>query len=100
MAFLLKENGGMGMSCYLPPALNVPGEIVQNGLPALTLLLDGMRRFSVEGLTYGDATGSRRKLDPQRAFTERTFNQLVRHDLRVGPGKVKTHAAVFGFHAG
>jgi hypothetical protein len=42
---------------------NVPGEIVENGLPPSLLLLDGMRRFAVKGDADADAFGARGELD-------------------------------------
>src|SRR6266853_3834188 len=45
--------------------LNVLFEVAQNGLPALTLLLDGVRRLRVKCFAYRDAILPSYKLDQQ-----------------------------------
>src|SRR5687768_3041946 len=79
---------------------NVPGKIVQNGLPPLTLLLDRIFCFSVERDAHGCTVSARQKLDRCGTVSERILNQLVRHDPGIRSGKVEPEATVFSLHAG
>jgi len=79
--------------------LNVLFEVVQNGLPALTLLLDGVRRLRVKGFAYRDAILPSYKLDQQYPAAESALDQLMLDDIRIGPSEIKAHAAIPGFHA-
>jgi len=56
--------------CGLVLPHNVPCKIVQNGLPALALLLLRMRRLRIKRDTHGDAVFCRQKLDHAGAVAE------------------------------
>jgi hypothetical protein len=51
------------------------GEIVENGLPPSLLLLDGVRRFAVEGDADEDAFGVRGELDLRHAEASRRLSR-------------------------
>src|SRR5262249_7387914 len=82
-----------------PLRRNVAREVVENGLPAGALLLDGMRRLTIEGYAHPDAIRPRRKLHLRRAVAERIGDELVLDDLRIGSGEIEAHAAVLRLHA-
>src|SRR5688572_27990419 len=65
----------------LPAPLDVPGEPVQDGLPAGPLLLGGVRPLRVEGFPDGDTVARPDELNDQGAVAEGTLDQLVGDDL-------------------
>ena len=80
-------------------AFHVTGEVVQNGLPARTLLLFRVRLLRFEGFPHGDASRPGEKFHPQGAPAKLALDQLMVLDLRIGTRKIEPHAAVLGFHA-
>ena len=77
----------------------MPGEVVQDGLPSLPLLIHRVFGFSIERDAYRDAICAWLELDFTNTVAERIRDQLVGHNLGVGSGEVKPKAAIFGLHA-
>src|SRR5215468_6289385 len=86
------------MRSALPLRLNMASEVVENGLPASALLLDGMSCLTIEGYAHRDTIRPRSKLDLRGAVAERILDQLVVDDLRIGSSEVEAHAAVLCLH--
>jgi len=78
--------------------LNVLLKVVQDGLPATPLLLDGMGWLRVERLPDRDIMMVGQELDDECPPAKFALDPLMLDDPRVRSGKIKTHAAVFGFH--
>src|SRR5687768_3904192 len=94
--------GSRGMGVAAASArlrLDVVREAVEDRLPAVTLLLDRMRRLGVESLAHEDAVCGGDELDPHRAIAERRLDHLVLDDAGVGAREIEAHAAVARFHA-
>src|SRR4051812_42455910 len=72
---------------------------VENGLPALPLLLNGVGLLRVERLSNHDTPVVANELNDCYTATEGHLNQLVGNDLGVSPGEVETKTAVLGLHA-
>src|SRR3954451_17818283 len=85
--------------CGLVVQHNMPGKIVQYGLPALPLLFLRMCRLRIERDTHHDSVRCRQELDDSDAVAEGILNQLVRHDFGVRSGEIEAKATVLGFHA-
>src|SRR5918996_384486 len=69
---------------------NVPGEVVQDRLPALTLELGRVLRLRVERLRYADAARLRLEFDRDlAAVAHAVLDQLARHDPGVGTFEVE-----------
>lgn len=75
------------------------GEVVQDGLPPLTLLFLGVYGFSIERDAHHDTVCAGNELNDTTTVSERILNQLTGYDPGVCSGEVKTEAAIFGFHA-
>ena len=90
---------GVEAEFSLPHGLNMPCKILENCLPSSSLHLDRVSLFRIEGKADRHAILCRYKFDLCGAITEGVINQLVIDDLCIGSGEIKTHAAVFGFHA-
>lgn len=75
-------------------------EVVEDGLPALLLLFDGMRLLGIEGHAHINASRSFGKFDLRRALAEGILDQLVCFDFGVGSGEIEAETAVFRLHAG
>src|SRR5262245_21923988 len=82
-----------------PVRLNMAREIVENGLPTASLLLDGMGLLAIEGHLDFDTIWAGSERDPGRAIAEGIFDQLVCDELRIGSSEIEAHAAIFRFHA-
>ena len=61
-------------SNHSPARFNAPGEVISNGLPALSLLRFGMGRLRIASCHYLDTFGGLHKLNDARAVAERVFN--------------------------
>src|SRR5262249_27545883 len=82
-----------------PLRFNMARKVIENGLPAVALLLDRMRCFTVEGDPDLDTTRGLAKFDLGCAITKAILNQLVLDQFGVGTCKIKAHAAILCLHA-
>ena len=73
---------------------------VQNRLPTLALLLDGVGLFCVKGLSNENASIVGDKFDNCSATAELHLDQTMGNNLGVSSSEVEAEAAVFGLHAG
>jgi transposase InsO family protein len=80
--------------------LDVPREVVQDGLPALALLFGAVALLGVEGLAHPDAIGQWSELDAHLApVAQGVFDQALRCDTGVRALEVEADAAVPRLHA-
>jgi len=78
---------------------DVLSEVIQDGLPPLTLLLQWMLGFGIESNTDRYTISAIDELDGPGSISKSILNTLVGDDLCVRSSEVKTKAAIFGFHA-
>lgn len=79
-------------------SFHMPLEPVEDRLPAIALLLDGMGLFGVKRDDHRHGAIATAKFDPRLAVGERIFDQRLGRDFRVGPSEIKAEAAVLGFY--
>lgn len=77
----------------------MPGESVEDRLPARTLLVDRMASVRVKRLAHDHAARVADELDNEAAIPKGTLNQFVGHYLRVNAREVETETAVLCLHA-
>mgnify|MGYP001566274375 CR=1 FL=1 len=80
-------------------ALHVASKVIQDRLPACTLLLLRVRRLAIEGYSYGYAFSAIRELHNRHAIAEGILDQLILNHLRVCAREVESERTVFGCHA-
>ena len=78
---------------------NVFGEIIQNGLPTLALLVLRMRGLRVERHPHRDSLDALYELDDAYAIAKGIFDQFIGDYSGIGSGEVKPEATVLGLHA-
>src|SRR3546814_3338270 len=75
-------------------------EVVQNSLPSIALLFNGVAGLALEAYAHVDASRTISEFDLRCAITEGILDELMLHDFRVSTGEIKPHAAVLCLHAG
>lgn len=78
---------------------DVLGEVIEDGLPTLTLLFQRMLGFGFESYTYRHTLCAIDEFDRPVSVSKHILNALVRNDLCVRAFKIEAKAAIFGFHA-
>lgn len=87
------------MRLLLPACFNMTSKIIQNGLPPVALLFDGMRWLTIESHADHNAFRAISKFNPRCAIAKGIFDQFVYHHSRIGSGEIEPHAAILGFHS-
>src|SRR3546814_10481742 len=75
-------------------------EVVQNSLPSIALLFNGVAGLALEAYAHVDAFRTISEFDLRCAITEGILDEFMLHDFRVSAGEIKPHAAVLCLHAG
>jgi hypothetical protein len=78
---------------------NMTRKVVQNRLPPFALLFDRIGGFAIEGHANLNTLQSVGKFNLRRAISESVFDQVVRHNLGVCAGEIKSRACILCLHA-